>query len=143
MKPNGLNICPLIPEIRANGINTTQVVAVPPMMDSRTAAVPSIAAFLVSTKPPPLSVKRKQLSRTTIELSTIIPTPRTRLDRVMTFNVKPMVFMRMRAAKIDTGMEVPTIRDALISPKNSQMMSIATMTAMIMVWNTLFKELLI
>ena len=112
-------------------------------MDSSTAAVPSIAAFLVSTKPPPLSVKRKQLSRTTIELSTIIPTPRTRLDRVMTFNVKPMVFMRMRAAKIDTGMEVPTIRDALISPKNSQMMNIAIMTAMIMVWNTLFKELLI
>ena len=54
-----------------------------------------------------------------------------------------MAFMRMRAAKIDTGMEVPTIRDALISPKNSQMMSIAIMTAMIMVWNTLFKELLI
>ena len=110
------------------------------MMDSSTAAVPSIAAFLVSTKPPPLSVKRKQLSRTTIELSTIIPTPRTRLDRVMTFNVKPMVFMRMRAAKIDTGMEVPTIRDALISPKNSQMMTIEITTARTIVCATSMRD---
>ena len=140
VKPRGLNICPLIPLISARGMNTTQVVTVPPMMDSRTAFVPSKAAFLASTKPPPF-VFLKQLSSTTMELSTIIPTPRTRLDRVMTFREKPMAFIRIRAARMDTGMEVPTIRDAFMSPKNSQIMTMETTTAMIMVWNTLSREL--
>ena len=62
-------------------------------------------------------------------------------DRVMTFREKTMDFIRIRAAKMDTGMEVPTIRDAFMSPKNSQIMTMETTTAMIMVWNTLSREL--
>ena len=33
-------------------------------------------------------------------------------------------------------MDVPTIRDALISPKNSRMITMEMITAMIMVWYT-------
>ena len=78
----------------------------------------------------------KQLSSTTMELSTIIPTPSTRLPRVITFREKPIRLIRIRADKIEMGMDVPTIRDALISPKNSRMITMEIITAMIMVWYT-------
>ena len=41
---------------------------------------------------------------------------------------------------MDTGMELPTIRDALMSPKNSQMMAMEITIAAIMVWNTEVRE---
>ena len=81
--------------------------------------VPSRAASLKEVAPFPIfSFALKQLSRTLIELSTIIPTPRTRLPRVITFREKPMALINMRAARMEIGMEVPTIRDAFTSPKN-------------------------
>ena len=140
VKAKGLNICPLIPLIRPMGMNTTQVVAVEPMIDWTTIPLPLTAASAYSRKPTS-SVERKQLSRTTIELSTIIPTPRTRALRVIMFKEKPAAHMPTRAARIEIGMEVPTIREAFRSPKNRKMMTMDTMTAMIMVWNTDFKEL--
>ena len=118
VKPNGLNICPVMPSKRASGKNTTQVVAVPPIMDCSTSPLPSRAASRYPTIPFPL-VDRKQLSSTTIELSTIIPTPSTKLLKVITFKVKPMACIRIRATRMEMGMEVPTIRDARISPKNT------------------------
>ena len=75
-----------------------------------------------------------------MELSTIIPTPRTRLLNVITFKVKPMACMRINAARIEMGMEVPTIREALISPKNKKIITMDTKTAITMVCITLFKE---
>ena len=139
------NIWPLIPFKNTSGINTTQVVTVEPKMEATTMLVPSRAAFAYPSAPLSccLSMARKQLSSTTMELSTIMPTPRTRALIVMTFKVKPTLVIRIRDTRMEVGIELPTIRDALISPKNSQMMNIAIMTAMIMVWNTLFKELLI
>ena len=104
--------------------------------------LPSSAAWRNSANPLPL-VERKQLSRTTMELSTIIPTPRTRPPRVSTFSEKPIVFIAMRAARIEIGMEVPTIRDAFKSPKNRRIITMEITTAAIIVWNTLTKELLI
>ena len=115
VKPRGLNICPLIPLISARGMNTTQVVTVPPMMDSRTAFVPSKAAFLASTKPPPF-VFLKQLSSTTMELSTIIPTPSTRDVSEITFKENPISDMAIKVSMIEIGIEVPTITEARISP---------------------------
>ena len=44
VKPKGLNIWPVIPSSKANGKNTTQVVAVPPTIDWSTMALPSRAA---------------------------------------------------------------------------------------------------
>ena len=47
-----------------------------------------------------------------------MPTPSTRLLRVITFKVKPMACININAAKMEMGMEVPTIKDAFTSPKN-------------------------
>ena len=126
-----MNICPLIPEIRANGINTTQVVRVEPRTDMATRPVPSKDAFAYSTNPRPsiLSMARKQLSKTTMELSTIMPTPSTSALMVMTFKVKPTLVIRIRDTRMEVGIELPTIRDALISPKKSQMMIMEIITA--------------
>ena len=45
VKPRGLNICPDNPSSMARGRNTTQVVAVEPMMEFTTMLVPSRAAL--------------------------------------------------------------------------------------------------
>ena len=65
-----------------------------------------------------------------------MPTPSTRLPRVMTFREKSIRCMRIRADRMEMGMDVPTIRDALISPKNSRMITMEMITAMIIVWYT-------
>ncbi len=142
VKPRGLNIWPDMPSRKARGRNTTQVVTVPPMMDCRTVSLPFNAASVYSRNPTPL-VERKQLSSTTMELSTIIPTPRTRLLRVITFRENPRALMEIRAARMEMGMEVPTIREAFRSPKNRKMITMDTRMAMTMVCITEFREDLI
>ena len=82
---------------------------------------------------PVSSVALKQLSSTTVELSTIIPTPSTRALRVITFRLKPISCINIRDARIDTGMELPTISEAFRSPKNNQIMTMDIMMARIMV----------
>ena len=124
-----------MPDRSANGRNTTQVVAVEPMMDWSTTPLPFSAASWNLSKPLP-SVERKQLSSTTIELSTIIPTPSTRLLSVITFREKPMTCIIISATRMDIGMDVPTIIDAFQSPKNRKRITMEMITAMIMVWNT-------
>ena len=54
-----------------------------------------------------------------------------------------MTFIIIRAARIEIGIEVPTIRDALISPKNRKMMIMEIITAITMACITLFKDALI
>ena len=88
-------------------------------------------------------VERKQLSSTTIELSTIMPTPSTKLLRVITFRENPMALMEIRAARMEMGIDVPTIRDAFRSPKNRKIITMDTTIAIIMVCITEFKEDLI
>ena len=142
VNPKGLNICPDIPSRSASGINTTQVVIVPPMIDSRTIPLPSKAALEYSRKPTPF-VERKQLSNTTMELSTIIPTPSTRELKVITFRENPAALMATSAVRMEIGMEVPTIREAFRSPKNNQIMIMETATAITMVFITELKDDLI
>ena len=62
-----------------------------------------------------------------------MPTPSTRLLRVMTFSENPMALMEIRAAKIEMGMDVPTISDAFRSPKNRNIITMDTTTAITMV----------
>ena len=62
-----------------------------------------------------------------------MPTPRVRALKVMTFKVSPIRFIRIRADRIDTGMELPTIREAFRSPKNSQIITMEMPIAMTMV----------
>ena len=142
VQPSGVNICPLMPFKVVSGINTTQVVRVDPRTDMATSPEPSRAAFAYSTKPfsSILSIARKQLSRTTIELSTIMPTPRTRALIVMTFKENPTRVIRIRDTRMEVGIELPTIRDALKSPKNRKMMIMEITTAITMVSATSFKE---
>ena len=142
VQPSGVNICPLMPFKVVSGINTTQVVRVDPRTDMATSPEPSRAAFAYSTKPfsSILSIARKQLSRTTIELSTIMPTPRTRALIVMTFKENPTRVIRIRDTRMEVGIELPTIRDALISPKNSQMMTIEITTARTIVCATSMRD---
>ena len=120
------------------------MVAVPPRIEAIMILVPSKAASRKDVAVFPIfSFALKQLSSTLIELSTIIPTPRTRLPRVITFREKPMALIRINAARMEIGMDVPTIRDALMSPKNSHRMIMEMITAITMVSITLFKEALI
>ena len=118
------------------------MVTVPPMTDCSTTPLPFKAASVYSRNPTPF-VDLKQLSSTTIELSTIIPTPRTRLLSVMTFNVNPIALMEISATKIEIGIDVPTIREAFKSPKNRKIIAIDTRTAIPIVCNTEFNEDLI
>ncbi len=139
--PSGPRTCPVIPVSMASGINTTQVVTVDAATEALTRFVPSSASFIYSTSPPARSaVVRKQLSRTTMELSTIIPTPSVRALKVMMFIVIPMAFMAIRDTRIDTGIELPTISEARSSPKNSQMMIMEITMAMTMVSATDSRE---
>ena len=59
---------------------------------------------------------------------------------MITFKVKPIACIRIRAARIEIGIDVPTISDARISPKNRKMITMDTRTAMAMVCITLFSE---
>ena len=52
---------------------------------------------------------------------------------VTTFRENPMTDIRIKAARIDTGIELPTIRDALISPKNRKIIIMEMITAINMV----------
>ena len=54
---------------------------------------------------------------TTMALSTIIPMPITRAPMVIMFREKPMNFIKRNVTSSDTGMELPTIRLPLKSPK--------------------------
>ena len=109
------NICPDIPCRNTNGRKTTQVVTVEPKMDCSTMFVPDREALAYPRRPLSSSVSMalKQLSSTTMELSTIMPTPSTRPLMVMIFREKPALVIRIRDTRMDVGMELPTIRDAL------------------------------
>ena len=118
-------------------MNTTHVVAVPPRTEAPTTLVPSSASPMNSTRPARFpAVALKQLSNTTMELSTIIPTPSVRALMVMILSENPIRFMSMKAARMEIGMELPTMRDALMSPKNSHMITMEITIAIISVSTT-------
>ena len=83
-------------------------------MEEITVFVPSYAA---SIKLMPSSRLRKHISITTMALSTIIPIPMTRAPIVIIFRENPINFISKNVTKSDMGMELPTIRLPLKSPK--------------------------
>ena len=143
VNPSGAKNCPISPFINPRGRKTTQVVMVEPRTDSPTVFTESRAAVCLVFKPAVeyFSMDLKQASSTTMELSTIIPTPRTSEDMVTMLREYPIAHMATRAVSMEIGIEVPTIRDAFRSPKNSIMMIMEMMMAMIMVSNTDVREL--
>ena len=86
-----------------------------PRMDWSTMLVPDREALAYPSRPLSSSVSMalKQLSSTTMELSTIMPTPSTRPLMVMIFREKPALVIRISDTSMEVGMELPTIRDAL------------------------------
>ena len=111
------------------------------------------ATILIMTVPAPLtaasgksrpwSVARKQLSMTTMELSTIIPIAITRAPMVIIFRSNPRRYMITSVAKTERGMELPTIRDARRSPKKISRTSMAKTTPRASVSPTDFRALVI
>ncbi len=87
--------------------------------------VPSSAASLKSGF---LSFNRKQLSKTTMEESTIMPIAITREPIVTTLSEKPAKLIKINVASSEIGMELPTIRLALKSPKKIKSTSIEKTT---------------
>jgi len=78
---------PETPRTKMTGRKITSVVMVLAMMAGPTSRVPSTAA---DDGESPASVRRRKMfSRTTMELSTIMPTPSARPPRVIRFRVNP------------------------------------------------------
>jgi len=98
-----LNITPDIPCTKTKGRKTTTVVRVLAMIAAVTSPLPSIAA---GSAPWPSSRRRKMFSRTTIALSTSMPTPRARPPRVMRLRVNPAKYSSAMVAMMETGMAV-------------------------------------
>ena len=69
-----------------------------------------------------------------------MPTPRTSPLMVMMFKVNPARVITIRDNRMEVGMELPTIRDALKSPKNRKMMIMEMTTAITMVSATSLRE---
>ena len=63
------------------------------------------------------SLERKQLSKTTMELSTIMPIAITRAPNVIIFRENPATAMTIIVTRSEIGMELPTIKLAFQSPK--------------------------
>ena len=100
-------------------------------MEATTSVVPCSAA---SEKSGTRSLARKQLSITTLELSTIIPMAITRPPSVMIFRENPIIDMTITVINKEIGMEHPTIIDAFQSPKkiNSTIMERITPSAKVL-----------
>ena len=103
----------------AMGRKTTTVVAV----EAITALVTSSAPLMTRSRkevPSRFRVDLKQLSITTMELSTSIPMPITRPPRDIMLMVIPIKAMIIRAVSTERGMEMATMAEAFHSPKKSQ-----------------------
>ena len=93
-------------------------------------ATPLVPISAASRKPGFLSFARKQLSSTTLELSTIIPMAITSAPSVMIFSEKPATAMTITVTSREMGMALPTIRLAFPSPKKINSTSIDRITPM-------------
>ena len=109
------------------------MVSVPARVDMIMVEVPSTAA---SRKSRPFSRERIQLSRMTMELSTIIPMAMMREVPVIRSMAKPAKFRRITASRMDRGILMPTIRLARRSPKKRNSTSMVRMMPVIRVFST-------
>ena len=97
------NRAPLVVRVKTTGRKTTQVVRVEATMAPATSVVPARAASILEA--PSSSRLRTMLSRTTMALSTIIPTPRARPPKVIWLSVIPPKNRRPKVEITEMGME--------------------------------------
>ncbi len=102
-----LYITPEMPRMKIRGRKTTMVVRVLAMTAAVTSPAPSTAASAAGR---PSCRRRKLFSSTTMELSTIMPTPMARPPRLMMFRVKPLAYISTKVAMMEKGMEMEMIR---------------------------------
>ena len=82
-----LNMTLEMPVRNSSGTNTEMCVRIEARMADQTSSLPSIAACIRSL--PNCSMWRKEFSSTTIEASTIMPTPSASPPNVIVFSVNP------------------------------------------------------
>ena len=86
------------------------------MIAPATSDVPFIAASLGES---PLSRFLYMFSITTMALSMSIPAPKARPPKVMMLMVRPLKYIRLKVAIIETGIEMLTISVVLMRRKNT------------------------
>ncbi|KAF5033961.1 hypothetical protein DSECCO2_601170 [anaerobic digester metagenome] len=128
VNPVSLKSWPAKPSISEMGKNTTMVVAVEAMTEPVTRLAPAATLSLKLRS----SVRaRKQLSITTIELSTIIPMPTTRPPNDIMLMVMSKADIMTSAAMTEIGIDRPTMSEARHSPKKKNSTTTETMSPII------------
>ena len=124
VKASCLKSWPATPTTNIMGKNTTTVVRVDAVMALETSVAPATAASFSLV---PSSLCREIFSRTTMALSTSIPTPRARPPRLIMFIESFPMYMKVKTAIIEMGMlkvtivELFTFRRKNRSTKNAKM----------------------
>ena len=111
-----------MPLMNTIGKNTAIVVNVAATTAEPTSAVPFCAD---STMPSPCSFLRTMFSRTTIELSTSMPTASAMPPSDMMFSEMSLVYISRNVPMTDTGIAMPTIVVARASRRNPYRTKIA------------------
>jgi len=100
---SSLKRMPETPRTKINGRKITSVVIVLAMIADPTSRAPSTAA---SSGASPFSLRRRKIfSSTTMELSTIMPTPRASPPRVIRLSVNPPKKINAKVATIEIGID--------------------------------------
>ena len=120
-----------VPLVKTMGRNTHTVVRVEAMIAPVTCFVPWTAARGAGR---PLPLRRKIFSITTMELSTSMPMPSERPDRVIMFRVRPAKYIRTIANNTDRGILMPTTTVGRKSRRNSARMMMASRAPMAMLF---------
>ena len=123
VKQKSSNITEAIPPLSAIGRNTSTVVRVDAITAINISLEPFIAASFAS---PHSCLTLKIFSRTTIELSTSIPTTRVRAQRVIRFRVISWNFISANVASRDVGIDTAITRVVFIFPRNRKTTSTAS-----------------
>ena len=95
-------------------MNAAIVVAVEIIIGNAISDIPFLVAWILLR--PSFSISLYTFSTTTIPLSTNIPNPIIRPNRIIVFKVKPKVFSIHKDINIDIGIAKPTKR-AFLNPK--------------------------
>ena len=134
------NIWPAMPPESPRGTNTARVVRVEAMTEDVTSLVPSTQALIRSW---PSRAKRLMFSSTTMELSTIMPTPMAMPPRLIMFRVRSNTFISTNTDRIHTGMDTQMVKVGPPRRRNRKTTMAASTTPWMMLLKAAFTDWLI
>ncbi len=105
-----------MPPVGARGTKTASVVRVEARTEEVTSFVPSMQA---SARLRPSAEKRQMFSRTTMELSTIMPTPMAMPPRDIMFSVRSKARISTNTVRMQMGMDTAIVSVAPPRRRNS------------------------